>query len=248
MRRIRPIPCQFGLRHVVMTLGAAVLVATLLPRGAIAEYADNVCRQNTAAAPTPAPSPYIGISQGRMVIGSPIHRLERFTACQLARWSEPENDLTSMLAFVYNKSANEVFRNAQLLIETEGAPAPANSLPIPIKPSATGVFLFVGPITSIELHGLYRGRVVQFLRRGPPVPCTEFSLYHALQAIERFRPGSTVGTTLRDLDPRGTLHIVYIQVDDSILGQHSTAGQTDTDSVTAYLSDNRDAAAYVLCL
>ena len=150
-----------------------------------------------------------------------------------------------MLAFVHNNSAKEVFRDAQLLIETEGARAPANSLPIPIGPSATGVFLFVGPITTIELHGRYHGRVVEFLRKGAPKECTELTLHRALKAIEKFEPGGTDGTTLRDLDRDGKLHIVYIQVDDSIMGQPASAGQTDT--VTGYLADSRSAPAYALC-
>ena len=82
-------PRQSALRNVVFTLGAAALLATLLPRAAIAGEADKLCRQDTPAGVTPGPPPFIEISQGRMVIGSPIQRLERFSACQVARWREP---------------------------------------------------------------------------------------------------------------------------------------------------------------
>lgn len=238
---------QSALRNVVITLGAAAVVATMLPRAATAEGADKVCRDNAAAATTDLDPPFIEISQGRMVIGSPIQRLDLFDACQVARWREPENGHTSMLAFVYNDSEQEVFHKAQLLIESKDVGVRANSRPIPIDPLTAGVFLFVGPIRTIELHGKYRGRVVEFQRRGAPENCTEFTVADALEAMETFEPGSTIKTTLDKLDPDDKLHIMYIEVDDTIMGESDTQGQPDTNRVTAYLADNRDAPAHVVC-
>lgn len=238
---------QSALRNVVMTLCAAAVAATVLPRATIAEDADTVCRENAPAATTPSPPRYIEMSQGRMVIGSPIQRLDLFGACQVARWREPERGRTSMLAFVYNNSAKEVFRKAQLLIESKDKGVRANSLAIPIDPLTPGVFLFVGPIKTIELHGRYRGRDVKFQRRGAPGNCTEFTVGDALKAMERFEPRSTNDTTLNKLDPDGTLHIMYIQVDDTIMGESDSEGQPNTDPVTAYLADNRIDRHYVLC-
>ena len=115
---------------------------------------------------------------------------------------------------------------------------------MPVDAKGTGVFLFVGPIKDIALQGVLLGRDVRFAKRAVPNPCGRFTMDQALQVIEEFEPGSTLRSSIPNLDLAAAVQIVRIQFDDSIVPD-ATAGEADAGPSLVQLSTDRQKAAYI---
>lgn len=226
--------------HPIGIVLCTILIFAISEHPVAAEDADSICTEMQQTVPG-KPDPTLDISQGRTVLAAPVDLVSNdLDRCQLARWYEPTGTPNlPMLLLIRNQAANGHFTSTKVEVQVRGVGRVAGSRRIDIGPVSSGVFLFVGPIDSIMMHGKFRERDVVFARRALPSGCQTFKLLDALKAID---PSQYLVGALRQVGDDDEVQIVRIQFDETIVPQGN-----QTTPVTVRLDEDRDKAAYIDC-